>query len=147
MTDGDHHPEEDSSPLLNDAGHQQYQMLTGMSNWIVCIGRIDVAFATASLSRFIVCPREGHRDRVLGIFGYLKKYKNRRIVVDSRDPIFEGGKNALDFPELLKEVYPDAAEEIDTKIPIPKVDELQISAFVDSDHAHDKVTRRAMTGL
>ena len=77
------------------------------------------------------------------IFGYLKKYKNTRIVIDSRDPILVGGKDALNFnfPKLLKEQYPDAAEEIDTKIPIPKVDQIQITAFVDSDHAHDKVTR------
>ena len=27
------------------------------------------------------------------------------------------------------------------------IDELAITAFVDSDHAHDKVTRRSMTGL
>ena len=83
------------------------------------------------------------------IFGYLKKYKNRRIVIDSRDPILVGGKDALNLnsPELFKEQYPDAAEEIDTKIPIPRVDEIQITAFVDSDHAYDKVTRRSITGL
>ena len=148
MVEGDH-PEEDCSPLLDDAEHQRYQMMIGMLNWLVCLGRFDISFATSSLSRFTACPREGHRDRVFRIFGYLKKYKNRRIVIDSRDPIFVGGKDALNlnFPELFKEQYPDAAEDIDTKIPIPRVDEIQITAFVDSDHAHDKVTRRSITGL
>ena len=74
MVDGDH-PEEDASEILDDAGHQRYQMLIGMLNWIACIGRMDVAFATTSLSRFTACPRQGHMDRVLRIFGI--KYRKR----------------------------------------------------------------------
>ena len=38
-------------------------------------------------------------------------------------------------------------EEIDSKIPEPMIDELAITAFVDSDHAHDRVTMKSMTGL
>ena len=148
MVDGDH-PEEDTSEPLDDKGHQQYQMLIGMLNWIVCIGRMDVAYATASLSRFTACPRKGHMDRAYRVFGYLKKYRNRRVVVDSRDPIRVGGKDALniDFVELFKDTYPDATEEIDCKVPEPMIDELEITAFVDSDHAHDRTTRRSITGL
>ena len=71
MTGGDH-PEEDVLELLDDKGHQRYQMLIRMLNWIVCIGRMDVAYATSSLSRFTACPRKGHMDRVLQVFGYLK---------------------------------------------------------------------------
>ena len=142
-------PIEDTSELLNDKGRQYYQMLIGILNWVVCIGRVDVALATTSLSRFTACPRKGHFDRVLRVFGYLKKHKNRRIVVDSRDPIKVGGKDALnlDFMEMFKEFYPDAAEEIDCQLPKSLIDELEITAFVDSDHAHDKLTRRSITGL
>ena len=92
---------------------------------------------------------KGHWDRVLRVFGYLKKYSNRRIIVDSRDPIKEGGIDALnlDFTKLLCDQYPDAAEDIDSKVLLAKVDEMEITAFVDSDHAHDRVTRRSITGL
>ena len=128
--------------LLDDKDHQQYQMLIGMLNWIVCIGIMDFVYATALLYRFTACPRKGHRDRALRILGYLKKYKNRRIVIDSRDNIRVGGKNALnlDFAKMFEEFYPDAVEEIDVKVPEPKVDELEITAFVDLDHAHDCLT-------
>ena len=148
MEDGDH-PEEDDSELLSDADHQKYQMLIGMLNWITCLGRMDVAFATTSLSRFTACPRKGHMARALRIFGYLKKNKNRRIIVDSRDPILIGGKDALerDYTDLFKDMYPEAAEEVDADVPTPLIDELQITTFVDSDHAHDKVTRRSITGI
>ena len=56
-----------------------------------------------------------------------------------------GGKDALelDYVDLFKDVYPDAAEEIDGNIPEPMIDELEITAFVDSDHAHDLKTRRS----
>ena len=33
------------------------------------------------------------------------------------------------------------------KIPKPRIDELEITAFVDSDHAHDCLTQRLIRGL
>ena len=60
-----------------------------------------------------------------------------------------GGKEALgkDFTQDLGALYPDAAEELDANLPIPLVEEISITVFVDSDHGHDKVTRRSKTGL
>ena len=74
---------------------------------------------------------------------------NRRVIVDSRDPIRKGGSDALklNFTEIFKEQYPYAVEEIDAKIPPPLIGEMDITAFVDSDHAHDYVSRRSITGL
>ena len=148
MASGDH-PEMDESEPLDDEKHRKFQMLIGILNWIVTIGRLDVAFATMSLSRFSACPRMGHLDRALKVFGYLKKRPNRRICVDSRDPRFQGFESELekDFSKSLCEDYPEASEEIDAKLPTPKISEISITAFVDSDHAHDKVTRRSVTGM
>jgi hypothetical protein len=148
LPSGDH-PEMDTSAVLNDDEHRKYQMLIGMLNWIVCIGRFDIAHATSSLARFTSCPRKGHLDRGLQVFGYLKKRNNRRIVVDSRDPIFEGGEDAFskNYQDELRSAYPDAHEEIDRNVPHPLVDEMEITVFADTDHAHDKVTRRSITGI
>ena len=63
------HPKLDESKHLDDDEHTKYQMLIGMLNWIVTIGRIDIAFAVSSLSRFIACPRQGHMGRALYVFG------------------------------------------------------------------------------
>jgi len=83
------------------------------------------------------------------VFGHLKKYK--RILVDSRDPIITGGDEvkAEQLATSFREECPDAVEEIDCNLPIPLVGELAITTFVDSDHAHDKVTQRfvVMTGV
>jgi hypothetical protein len=148
MAAGDH-PEEDSSDLLHDDDHKKYHSLIGLLTWSVVIGRFDVAFATASLSRFSSCPRKGHLNRVLRVFGYLKGRPNLRLICDSRDPIFqdEGGALEFDYTELLKDQYPWAKEEVDENVPEALIDEISLTCFVDSDHFHDTVTRRSITGL
>jgi hypothetical protein len=139
----------DTSKLLNGEGHRKYQMLIGMLVWVVTIGRIDVAHATSSLSRFTACPRQGHLERLLRVLGYLKKRANRRIVVDSREPIYKGGQDALgmDYTDELGDQCPEAHEEIDTNAPSPLVEEMEITVFVDSDHVHDQATRKSITGI
>ena len=146
---GNDHPEEDDTEILSDDKHRKYQMLIGMLNWVVAVGRFDVAHATASMSRFSSCPRQGHLDRVLQIFSYLKRRINRRFITDSRDPLYFGNVDCMDedLSEELQKAYPEASEEVDSNVPDPRVDEMKISVFVDSDHAHDKVTRRSMTGM
>ena len=87
---GNHH-EMDTLEFLDDDGHLYYQMPVGMLNWIVGIGRFDMAYATSSLTRCTYCPRKGNLGHALWVFGYLKKYPNKRIVVDSRGLIVTGG--------------------------------------------------------
>jgi hypothetical protein len=145
------HPEMDDSNILTGEIHQKCQMLVGILNWIVSLGRLDIGYATASLSRFVACPRQGHLDRALYTFGYLKKKPNKRYIIDSRDPkIVQNGAEHLvdvDLATAMKTHYPDSEELLDPATPKPLFDELAITAFVDSDHAHDKLTRRLITGL
>ena len=143
------HPELDNSEILGDSDHKKYQMLIGMLVWLNTLGRSDISHATASLSRFTACPRVGHLDRVLRVFGYLKMKPNRRIVIDSDDPGLTGAEEALskDYTLELGSRYPDSFEEIDVNLPEPIIDEIKITTFVDSDHAHDKIMRRSITGM
>ena len=70
-------------------------------------------------------------------------------MVDSRYPILRGGEKALgkDFMQELCALCPDAAEELYANLPTPLVGEISITVFVNSDHGHDKLTRRSITGL
>ena len=70
-------------------------------------------------------------------------------MVNSRDLILRGGEEALgkDFTQELGALYPDAAEELDANLPTSLVGEIIITVFVDSDHGHDELTRRSITGL
>ena len=75
MPDGVH-PETDDSELLDVCGIKNYQILIGMAQWAMCLSCLDIAFATSSLSRFNVNPRENHLKLALHLFDYLKKYPN-----------------------------------------------------------------------
>ena len=74
---------------------------------------------------------------------------NRRILVNSRDPIVDVPEEALDnfkFQELLDK-YPDSEEEVDPDLPDALIEEIAITIFVEYNHAHNKITRRSITRL
>ena len=141
------HPELDDSPLLSDVGLRKYQMLIGMAQWACTIGRLDIAFAVSSLSRFSSAPREYHLQLALHMFGYLKKNPNRRIVLDSRPMLVDEELRKTSFHSDFLEDYPDAREDLPTDLPKAYGRELEASDFFDADHAHDHVTRRSISGL
>ena len=70
----DNNHELDTLEFLDDHGHLYYQMLVGVLNWTVSIGRFDISHANSALARFASRPRKGHLDRALRVFGYLKKH-------------------------------------------------------------------------
>jgi hypothetical protein len=74
-----HHPELDDSLFLRQAKTQQFQSLIGAMQWVVSIGRLDIATAVMSLSSFRAMPRRGHLERAKQIYGYLQKMKETRI--------------------------------------------------------------------
>ena len=144
MSGGDH-PKLDESPELSNEEQTKYQSYIGILQWIVTSGRFDIAYAVTSLSRFNSRPREGHMKRIRKIFGYLKKYPNRGFVINPQDfnPIPSNEKLEPDFGNQ----YADFSEEIDEKLPVPKMKELSTTILVDSDHGHDRKTGRSITGM
>ena len=63
----DDHPELDKTAILDEMMIREYQSMMGCLNWLVTLGRIDIAYAVTSLSRFNAAPTAGHRDRVIRI--------------------------------------------------------------------------------
>jgi len=141
------HPEMDTSALLNSNGIQRYQALIGMAQWACTIGRLDICYAVSSLSRFSSNPRSGHLELALHLFGYLKKYPARSVVLDSRPIVLD--------PEIVKESFhPDFLEDYSGKeehdpsrFPKPYGRELDTTVLFDADHAHDHKTRRSISGI
>ena len=106
---------------------------------------MDITFAVASISRFAARPREGHLRRAIKIFGYLKKYPKKGFYVDPRDPILN-----IQYEDLIPDFgnqYADFVEDKDPKLPTPIMKELPITIFVDSNHGHDKVTGKSISGI
>ena len=144
----DCHPELDESPLLNLDGHRKFQMLLGMLQWMVTIGRPDLCNLVSSLNRFGACPREYHLDLAVRAFGYVKQVKDPKIGIDSRplqyERIFPDYEKLI--PDFLQD-YPEAKEEIAAHFPKSFGPVMETTIMVDADHAHDQKTRRSLTGL
>lgn len=106
------HPELDDSLLLDNLDHSKFRSIVGIANWLVTLGRFDIAYAVNSLYRFSAKPRQGHLKGITRFLGYLKKNWKGRIMIDPNYP------NHSNYPipehDNWKEFYPDAKEDIST---------------------------------
>lgn len=142
--DKDYHPEADESDLLGPRDASVYRGLIGSANWMITLGRFDIAYATNSMARFGMAPREGHMKAMYRLFGYVKRHGHGQIIVDA---------NLMDWSKYKckehdwNEFYPDASEEMPPNMPEPKGKAIRLTVFKDADHAHDVVTRRSVTGI
>ena len=87
------HPELDQSAELSADDQTKYQSMIGALQWVISLGRFDIATAVMTLARFRVCPNIGHMDRVKRIYGYLRRFKQGAIRVQTGMPDFD------DLPE------------------------------------------------
>jgi hypothetical protein len=139
-------PELDESEKCDWKGIKQYQTMIGVATWCVQLGRMDICYAVSSLSRFSASPTVGQLQRLKKLMGWLKLNQKRFIVMNYLDPKLPTSREKTKM-EDFKEVYPDAFEMIDPNSPDGLIEEMAITIFVDSDHAHDKKTRRSITGI
>ena len=141
-------PETDTTDLLNEADHKDFQHIIGMGQWLVIWGRIDITYAVSSLSRFSTSPRQGHLKLARKILGYLKKYLKKGILINPEPPTFSDYKDSPDKTfEDFSHQYKYFHEDKDPKFPDQTIPELKVTIFCDADHAHDLVTGRSITGI
>ena len=138
------HPELDESDLMAGSEISIYQMLIGCAQWAVTLGRYDIQYATNTLARFANMPRDGHYQRALRLFGYLKHHVKGKIWMDPDDPCLDG---IIFNKQNWKDLYPDAEEATDPDAPDPLIEkDVQITAMVDASHGSCYDTRRSVTG-
>ena len=83
---------------------------------------------------------------MIKVFGYLQANPDGKIVVDISDPpIHKVAKYSGE--QSWSEFYTDTEEDIPHDMPEPYGYLAKLTAFVDSDHAHDKVTRKSVSGI
>jgi hypothetical protein len=149
----DYRPELDSSALCDDELTNVYQNLIGILRWTCELGRIDILHEVSLLSQYLAQPRIGHLTQVINIFFYLKTHDRSWMVLDpGRFDVNWVPRNAGDIdPKIraqsLREIYTDACDEKPINMPPPRGEPIDISVFVDADHAGNKVTRRSHTGI
>ena len=132
--------------------------------WNFIFNSLQFVTCTLYMARFgfvailLVCcysttnPRTGHLHQALHIFKYLKDHKHSSIVFNSRfadvnDDHLPREQQADYKAKYMKELQPYAVEDIPKLAPKPLGKAVQISVFVDANHAGDKITRRSRTGI
>ena len=147
-------PELDSSNYCSYNCMTVFQNLIGVLRWICELGRIDIVYETSVLSQYLAQPRVGHLQQCLNIFYYLKHRKDRSWL--NADPMSfdvnwiprsEGELHPKERAIAMKDLYPDACDEVAINMPEPRGKEVDINVFVDADHAGNVVTRRSHTGV
>ena len=144
--DPTYHPELDESPILDLDGISKYRSMIGSLNWILTLGRFDIAFALNAMSRYNMAPREGHAEAVMRIFGYLKSHRTGQIILDPGEPPIRS-KAMVNTGFNWQELYPDACEDVLFDFVQPKGEKVTFTCYVDADHARDKLTRKSVTGI
>jgi len=112
--------------------------------WAVELGRIDIHIDVSLLSSHLAQPRIGHLEQIFHIFSYLKHHTNSHLVFH---PNYVSWEQASFQEYDWKEFYHKAKETLPPNAPPPRGHEVQINAFVDADHAGNKVTRCSHTGI
>jgi hypothetical protein len=69
----DYCPEMDISDPLDPECSSFYQHLIGVMQWMVELGRVDIATEISLLSSHLVYPRVRHLEVALHVMGYLKQ--------------------------------------------------------------------------
>ena len=140
-------PELDFSAELNETLTSRYRQLIGILRWAIELGRLDIYLETALLSQYLASPREGHLEAVYHIFAYIKKSNKTAIVFDPK--YVNLNESAFSSAKISdwQEIYGPLAEELPPNMPQPKGNPVEITCFVDANHAGNVITRRSHTGI
>ena len=141
--EGGDHPELDTSELCDDHQTKQFQTLIGQLQWLISLGRFDIAVHVMSLSRFRAQPRKGHLDRAKRIVGYLLFLPDGAIRFRTGEPDFSSLKDQE--YDWTRSVYSGAWEQIPHDIPKPLGKHVQTTHYVDANLHHDLATGKAVT--
>ena len=132
----------DISPKLDAASIKKYQSLIGAAQWVVSLGRLDIATAVMTLSSFQAAPREGHLSRIRRVFDYLAKMKHATIRFRTGIPDY------LAVPIVEHEWQKtDAQELVPDDAPRPLGKPVLTTTLVDANLCHDMAMGRAVTGI
>ena len=142
---GGDHPELHTPELCDEHQTKQFQTLIGQLQWLISLGRFDIAVHVMSLSRFRAQPRKGHLDRAKRIVGYLMFLPDGAIRFRTGEPDFSS-LNDQEY-DWTRSVYSGACEQIPHDIPKPLGKHVQTTHYVDANLHHDLATGKAVTAV
>ena len=138
-------PELDTTDFLDEKRTKIYQSMVGAAQWIISLGRFDIAVHIMTLSSFRSQPRKGHLERMKRVYGYLSKMKHAAIRFRTDMP------DVSDHPFLdydwSNSPYAGAREELPPDLPIARGKPVLMTSFVDANLCHDLLSGRSVTGV
>ena len=81
-------PKLDASSICNDDQITFYQNLIGILQWVVELGRIDIAYEVLK-SSYLVEPQTGHMIQAIHIFKYLDVHCKNKLALDPKYQYFK----------------------------------------------------------
>ena len=142
--DHNDHPELDETEILSDEDRTKYQSMIGALQWAVSLGRYNLSTAVMTMSRFRQEPRVGHLERVKGMYGYLRKYKDGAIRVRTGEP--DHGELPEQDHDWLHSVYGDVQELHPHDAPEPQGKSVTLTTYVDANLFHDHLPAELSLG-
>jgi len=138
-------PELDTSEFLKEDDIKKYQSMIGAAQWVINLGRFDIAVHVMSMSSFRVQPRVGHLSRMKRIYSYLLNYNNSVIRIRTELP------DVLDFNffeyDWSNSPYAGAREDIPSNLPNARGKPVLMTSFVDANLYHDALSGKSVTGV
>ena len=141
----EYRPELDSSRFCDPDLANVFQNLIGVLRWICELGRVDILHEVSLLSQYLAQPRMGHLTETLNIFYYLKHHSTSWMMLDPStfDIDWCPRGNEVSPQErafAMKDIYTEAEDVRPHNMPKPRGAPVDISVFVDADHAGNRVT-------
>ena len=108
----------------------------------------DICNIFVSLNQFDACPREKYLDLTVRSFGYLKQVQDPQNYIDCKSMQFNRTKPEFYnlVPDFLED-YLHTKDKVDPPLPQSFGLMLNTTILVNSDHTHNRKTRRSLTGL
>ena len=152
FTSSSYRPELDATDFCDTNLINFYQNMIGILRWACELGRLDILLETALLSQYMVSPRMGHLKQAINMFAYLKNHERSWLVLDPEKFDIEwvpmgNEPSPRERAAMLSKIYPDAVDVDPPGMPRPLGASVQLTMFVDADHAGNQVTRRSHTGI
>jgi len=119
--------------------------MIGALQWLISLGRFDIACAAMTMSRFRAAPRIGHLERLKRIYGYINHYPHCCICI--RTEAYDYSEVPTHQHDWMYTVYGGAKELIPEDIPEPLGNEVVTTTYVDANLYHDMLSGRAVTGI
>ena len=99
------------------------------------LGQIDICTEVSMMASFMAAPRTGHLHAVLHISAYLNSHDRSRLVFDMKE-FDHKAAGVADWSRY----YPNVKEAIPPNAPKPLGKAMQMTSYVNADHAGDIVT-------